>query len=402
MDNILTAVILGITLFFTVFGVLFGLKRGAFRSIVRLITLGVGIAIAWFGRKAYVSAVMALEFDGQSINSLLEEAAAEAGALSGLIGALLESLLTVILFITVVLALKFVTAVIFFIVGFFLPKPKQRGIGALIGLLQGALIAFCICAPLNGLLCNCSQLLDTFSQPIGGEVLLPEEDLAQMKANGIDFEAYAGSTVAKLYSSVGGSFYNALAASETEDGKSVSISGTVEVVEVGVKFAEAMQSISELDMSNGISAESRNELRDTFKELDAIKADMSDEAKDTINTMISALVSEAAGSEELPPELVDQLENIDFGEISFETEGNLVLDFADYAENGAESEVTITDLVNGLADSTLVLPVLENMVEAEGNAVELPEAEKAEVTNAINNLNDAEKQETLRKLFGIQ
>jgi hypothetical protein len=163
-----------------------------------------------------------------------------------------------------------------------------------------------------------------------------------------------------------------------------------------------MQSISELDMSNGISAESRNELRDTFKELDAIKADMSDEAKDTINTMISALVSEAAGSEELPPELVEQLENIDFGEISFETEGNLVLDFADYAENGAESEVTITDLVNGLADSTLVLPVLENMVEAEGNAVELPEAEKAEVTNAINNLNDAEKQETLRKLFGIQ
>lgn len=402
MDNILTAVILGITLFFTVFGVLFGLKRGAFRSIVRLITLGVGIAIAWFGRKAYVSAVMALEFEGESLNSMLEEAAAEAGALSSLIGALLESLLTVILFITVMLALKFVTAVIFFIVGFFLPKPKQRGIGALIGLLQGALIAFCICAPLNGLLCNCSQLLDTFSQPIGGEVLLPEEDLAQMKANGIDFEAYAGSTVAKLYSSVGGGFYNALAASETEDGKSVSISGTVEVVEVGVKFAEAMQSISELDMSNGISAESRNELRDTFKELDAIKADMSDEAKDTINTMISALVSEAAGSEELPPELVDQLENIDFGEISFETEGNLVLDFADYAENGAESEVTITDLVNGLAESTLVLPMLENMVESEGNAVELPEAEKAEVIAAINNLDDANTQQTLRKLFGIQ
>ena len=402
MENILTAVILGITLFFMAFGTLFGLKRGAFRSTVRLITLGVGIAIAWFARKAYVSAVMAMEFEGESINSILEEAAAEAGALSGLIGALLESVLTVVLFIVVVLALKLITAVIFFIVGFFLPKPSKRGVGALVGLVQGALIAFCICAPLNGLLCNCSQLLTTLSRPIGGEVILPAEDLEEMKKNGIDFEAYSGSVIAKVYTAVGGGFYTKLAASETEDGKNVSLSGTVEVVEAGVKLADAMESISNLDMSNGISAESREELRDTFKELDAIKADMSEEALDTINTMISALVSEAAGGEELPPELVSQLENIDFANISFETEGNLVLDFVDYAENGAESDVTLTDLVNGLAESTLVLPLIEDMAEAEGSEIELPEAEKAEVEAAINNLNDPAKQETLRKLFGIQ
>ncbi len=402
MDNILTTVILGITLFFTVFGLLFGLMRGATRSIVRLITLGAGIAIAWFGRKAYVSAVMALEFDGKSINSMLEEAAAEAGALAGLFGSLLESLLTVLLFIIAVLVMKFVTEVIFFIIGFFLPKPSARGAGALIGLLQGALIAFCICAPLNGLLCNCSQVLGALTTPIGGEALLAEEDLAELKKNGIDLEAYADSSIAKLYSSIGGDFYDALAASETEDGKNVSLSGTVEVVEAGIKFAGAMESISNIDMSNGLTEENRSELRDTFKELDTIKDNMSAEAKETINTMISTLVSEAAGSEELPPEIVEQLENIDFGEISFETEGNLVLDFVDYAENGEESEVTITDLVNDLAESTLVLPMLENMVEAEGNEVELPEAEKAEVIAAINNLDDADAQNTLRKLFGIQ
>ena len=402
MDNILTSVILGITLFFMIFGVLFGLKRGAFRSTVRLITLGIGIAITWFARKAYVSAVMALEFEGESINSMLEEAAAEAGALSGLIGALLESLLTVVLFIAVMLVLKLITAVIFFIVGFFLPKPSKRGVGALVGLLQGALIAFCICVPLNGLLCNCSQLLGTLSQPIGGEVILPAEDIAEMKKNGIDFEAYADSAVAKAYSAIGNGFYTLLASSETEDGQSISIDAVTEVAEAGVKLAGAVESISNIDMSSGITAENREELRDAFKELDAIKNGMSDEALDTINTMISTLVGEAAGSEELPPELVESLENLNFAEISFEAEGNLVLDFMDYAESGTESGVTISNLVNDLAESTLVLPLISEMASSEEGAIELPEAEKAEVEAAIDNLADESKKQTLRDLFGIQ
>ena len=398
MDNILTSVILGITLFFIIFGVLFGLKRGAFRSTVRLITLGIGIAITWFARKAYVSAVMALEFDGESINSMLEEAAAEAGALSGLIGALLESLLTVVLFIAVMLVLKLITAVIFFIVGFFLPKPSKRGVGALVGLLQGALIAFCICAPLNGLLCNCSQLLGTLSQPIGGEVILPAEDIAEMKKNGIDFEAYADSTVAKAYSALGNGFYTLLASSETEDGQSISIDAVTEVAEAGVKLAGAVESISNIDMSSGITAENREELRDAFKELDEIKNGMSPEALDTIST----LVGEAAGSEELPPELVESLENLNFAEISFEAEGNLVLDFMDYAESGTESGVTISNLVNDLAESTLVLPLISEMASSEEGTIELPEEERAEVEAAIDNLADESKKQTLRDLFGIQ
>ena len=401
MDNVLTSAMLGITLFFMIFGVLFGLKRGAFRSTVRLITLGIGIVIAWFARKAYVSAIMALEFDGKSINSMLKETAAEAGALSDLMGALLESLLTVVLFIATVLVLKLATEVIFFIIGFFLPKPSKRGTGALVGLLQGALIAFCICAPLNGLLCNGSQLLGALSQPIGGEAILPAEDLAELKKNGVDLEAYADSTLAKAYSTLGNGFYTMLAASETEDGKSVSVDGTVEVVEVGVKFADAMETIGKLDTESGISEESRTELISTLKELDTMKADMSDEALNTLNELISALIEEAADGGEIPPALVESLENLDFAEIGFEAEGNLVLDFMDYAESGAESGVTLTDLVNDLAESTLVLPLLSDMA-GEESAIELPEAERAEVEAAINSLTDASTKQALRDLFGIQ
>ena len=400
--DILTTVMLGITAFFLFFGVLFGLKRGALRSVVRLIMLGVGILFAWVARKAYVAAVMSIDLGGgESLNSMLDELASEMGALADLVGALIESFLSIILFIVAVIVMKFVTAVLFFFVGFFLPKSSKRGLGALVGLVQGALIAFCICAPLNGLLCNCSQIVGALSRPIAGETILSADVLDDLKDAGVDFEGYQDSTISKIYTAVGGKFYDTLASAKTKDGKTVSLSGTVEVVDAGIKFAGAMESISKIDMSNGLTTESREELRSTFKELDAIKGDMSAEAKETINAMISTLVSEATGGEEIPPELSEQLENLDFSEISFETEGNLVLDFVDYADKGKESEVTVTDLVNGLAESTVVLPMLEDMVKTEGNEVDLSDEEKAEVTNAINNLTDADKKETLRKLFGL-
>ncbi len=401
--DILSLVILGITVYFLFFGIIFGLARGALRSAVRLVTLGIGIAVAWFARKSFVKILLNLNFGGQSLNGMLEEMAAEAGgagaAISNILLAVIESLFAVIVFILAVIVLKLITAILFFIIKFFIPKQEKKnaGIGALIGLVQGALIAFFICAPLNGLLGNVSQLMNL---EVGGEPVLPAETKAEMQEMGLDFEKYNESALAKVYTTLGDGLYKKLASSEV-DGKTVSLSGTVEAVEAGAKFVGALESISQIDMSNGMTTENREELLSTFKELDAIKANMSDEAKDTINTLISTVVQEAAGTEEIPAEITEILENFDFSEVNFEKEGGMILDFMDYTEKGEESEVTPTELVNSLAESTVILPMIEDMVESEGETMELPEEHRDEFIAAINQVSDAEKAETLRKIFGL-
>ena len=396
--DILSTVILGITAFFLLFGLLFGVKRGAFRSIVRLILVGASFAVAYFGKSTYVKAIWEIELEGQTIGAALSSGLGEGAAFAGVLIPLIESLLGVILFILVFIALKIVTVILFFFIAFFLPKPSNRGLGALIGLVQGALIAFCICAPLNGIIGNAAQLMNL---ELGGEPVISAEDKAMLKENGIDFEAYMDGPVCGLYTSLGDSFYRGLASSQTEDGKNVSLSGTVEAIEAGTKFIGALESVSTIDMSNGLTAESREELLATFKELDTIKDGMSEDAKETINTLITTVIQDAAGEAEIPEEVVEILENLDFANINFEQEGGLVIDFMDYAESGEESDVTVTDLVNGLAESTVILPMIEEMTAAEGGELELPEAQKAEAIAAINNLQDAEMQETLRKIFGL-
>lgn len=397
--DILSTVVLGITAFFLLFGTLFGLKRGAVRSAVRLGIVAIAFLVAWLCKKEYVTAILEFEMEGQSLGAVLTEGLGEAGALAGIITPLVESLLGVVLFITVFITLKVITAFVFFIIGFFLPKGK-RGVGAVIGLLQGALIAFAICAPLNGLFCNVGQIL---SLEVNGEALLPAETQAEMKEAGVDFDAYRESAVSKLYTAIGGGFYNDLASSETEDGKSVSLSGAVEAVEAVTKFAGVIESIGSIDISDGLTAENREDLRTTFKELNDIKNGMSTEAKDTVNALISSVISEAAGEEELPEEVTGMLESFDFSTVDFEREGDVFINLMDYAENEGSGEVTATELVNSLAESTMIVPMVESMIDTEeGSDLGISDAQKSEISAAIDQLEDTDKAESLRKIFGIQ
>ena len=124
---------------------------------------------------------------------------------------------------------------------------------------------------------------------------------------------------------------------------------------------------------------------------------MSEEAKTTVNQMIAAVVADAG--EEIPPEMSEILENFDISTVNFEKEGEVILDLYEYAEG--EGEVTATELVNTLAESTLILPAIESMVETE-SAIELPDDEtRAEITAAINALENDDAAASLRKIFGL-
>ena len=394
--DILSLTILVTTVYFLAFGVLHGLKRGALRSLFRLVLVGASFLIAWLSKKAYVSAVMNLEIEGSSLSDMLTEGLGDLGALGGIVPALVECMLSVVLFIFVFLALKIATLIVYGIFKKIFPKKNKR-LGALVGLLQGALIAFAICAPLNGLICNVSQVMSLEFQ---GEALVPDDVKDDMKEIGIDFDEYTRSTICSVYSAVGNGFYKSLASSKMEGGESISLAGTVEAVEATAKFAEKIETITQIDMSAGLTSESKDQLRDTFRELNEIKNGMSSEAKETINTLISTIVSDAAGSADMPipEEVAGMIENLDFETVDFEQEGNLVLDFVDYA-SGEATDVSVTDLVNELAESTVVLPMLENM--AGESTPDVPEDMKQELSSAIAGLDDPEMADRLSALFGL-
>ena len=395
--NIFSTAILGITAFCLFSGALWGFIRGAVRSAVRFGTVFVAFLIAWICKKTYVAAVFELEIEGSSIGAVLTEALSDVGTLSGIIIPLIESLLGVILFIVVFLVLKAVSAFLFFIIRIFLPKGNRK-IGALIGLLQGALIAFAVCAPLNGLICNFGQL---FNIEISDETIMPSEAKEVMKEVGIDFDGYRDSSISKLYTSVGNGFYVNLASGETEYGEYISFPGAVESFDAFMRFVNVFLSIGDIDTSDGYTLEYRNAMLSKLRKLDSIRDSMSDSSRDTFNTFLSVLVFDTSEEPIVPKETAEIFKHFDIETVCFEEEGEAYLNIIDYFENADESDVTATELVNSLAKSTLILNIFESSIEPE-DAPPIPEDKKAEFTAAIDQLEDEEAAETIRKIFGLQ
>ncbi len=394
--NTYSLVILGITVYFLLFGLIYGLKRGAFRSVLRLLTVGVAFAASWFCKDLYVAAVMDLQIGDFSIRALLADLGAEMPSISSILTTLVEIALGVVLFILVFLVLKLVTMLIFAILSVFLPK-KGRMLGLAVGALQGLLIAFCICAPLNGLLLDAGKV----TTALAGDLIEMDAEMQEtVQQTDADLKEYSDGVISKIYTALGGSFYKALSTVEDEEtGKEVNFSGYADATVVSTKFAEELASISNINMEEGFTAENRDALHQTFKNLDAIKGDMSEESITIVNDMISAVVSDAAM--ELPKEVKDVLENFDISEVNFEKEGDVILHLYDFIEE-ENSTVSATDIVNALAESTVILPVLESMMTSEGPILELPDAQtEAEVAAAIHALEDAEAAELLREIFGL-
>lgn len=389
MDTISLA-ILGITAWFLFFGLVWGFKRGVFRSVLRLLTLGAAFAAAWFGKDVYVAAVMDAEVDGVGVRALLQELTAEAPALSGVIESLAELILGVVLFILVFLVFKFVTFIIFGVLKIFVPK-KKRLLGMIVGLIQGALIAFCVCAPLNGLLVDVAKLSDLDM----GDMM----DTSAVQEIGAEAKVYTEGSVSALYTAVGDEFYKALTAKVNEKGETLYFSDYVDATVSSAKLTDVFSSVAELDMSAGLTADNRDAIQQMFKDLDAITAEMGENAAVVVNEIVSAVVSDFG--EELPESVKGVLEDFDMTEVSFAKEGEIVMDLYDFLEN-EESEITVTDVVNSLAESDVILPVVESVLAEEETHLEIADEEiKAEVNAAIAGIEDPAVREQLKNLFGL-
>ena len=388
--SILSWVILGITLYFLFFGFVFGFKRGLARSILRLITVGIAFVFSWFFKDIYVAAVMDMEIGGVGVRALLQKLATDSPALSSVLDQFASLILGVILFVLVFLVLKLLTLIVFGVLKIFVPKKHRIG-GLVVGLVQGALIAFCVCAPLNGLLVDTAKLADLDM----GEVA----DTSAVQEIGEKAKKYSESAVSSLYTSLGGGFYKALASSENESGEEISFSGYVDATVFSARVTGAFAPVANMNMSEGLTKENRDTLHQMFEDLDAIKNEMGEESMEAVDELVDALVADFG--EKLPDVVKTVLEDFDLAEINFEQEGDVLLDLYDLLENET-GEVDAADFVNILSESTVVLPVIESILTEAETHLELPDEEaKAEVSSAIAGIEDPAVAETLRKIFGL-
>ena len=292
------------------------------------------------------------------------------------------------------------------VIGIFLPKGSLN-LGAVIGIVQGALLAFCICVPINGLLLDAGNIVGNLTEVevngkplvesfvINGEPLLDTETVEDLQNN---FDEYADSGVSKFYSAVGKGYYKALSAAKIE-GKS--IVDYMDALVATFKFAGEIMDISNIDFSEGLTVENRDALQETFKNLNEIKGDMTEEAQEVLNDMISTLADSLG--EEVPEETKKILEDFDMTKVDFEKEGDIVLKLYDLTDTSVENQMSATEIVNTLAESSVILPVMESYVASE-TPIELPdEATKNEVISAIAGLQSTnpEAAASLNKIFGL-
>lgn len=171
--SIIVIILLAVAL---LFGTLFGMMRGRNRSILRLILIIGCIAGAVCLVPMIKEIVMEIDTGKGTLGEMLTAMEGEGGGnvpqeMLDISSALMTAI-SLLIFILVFNVLRFVSWLIIFpICKIFVKKDliKKKGFGAIIGLVQGLVIAFAVLVPLNGLI---GELHTISSTEIEGKTMI--------------------------------------------------------------------------------------------------------------------------------------------------------------------------------------------------------------------------------------
>lgn len=411
------------------FSVLMGLVRGSRRATLRLVLVLI-CAVATFCLKNFLADILlntTVTIDGAAttiqdyIVTALPEEMQELGAT--IVIPLVRVIVGVVIFLLLFWVLKLVSWIILYpICKLFVKKgeKKHAEFGALIGLVQGVVIALCFCVPLSGMVFQVNRVIpmveqltsDTMSVEESGsgesssDELIPEE-VSQL------LNGYEETVVGKFYGKTCQPLFDFICGVkvENEDGTShkVTLSGQIDALDAMLKiineFSETTELLEDIDFSN---LNSLSDLKEAFEKLDSITADLPDEAKSTINAVVSAaidMVPVPDDAEDSVKSLISSVKDVvketDFTEIKFTQELEIIEDLAATIEKGEEITVEdISDTINSVSESALIVPILEG-IDVD---LELPDATKNQLEEVFAELPEDTNQETvavLRKLLGL-
>ena len=432
---------LGIGAVIILSGFLYGFKRGFKKALLRLVILGVCVALSFLYREKISDIALNTPVsEGKSLLELLTESfssgenAEQMEGLLNVITNILKMVIQIFVFIICFYVLKTVSMIIYWIfsgiitsrekrkvrnsnkvegntidetkVKYEVKKNRKKWFGSLVGIGQGILIIIFVVGPLNGLMVNISSLIKSLSEvEMEGTKIIDENTVGVLDNVGL-FD-YSNSSVSKVYTLLGDGVYKEVSKIEDENGNTVNIKSQIEAIDGGVKMVDVMSSLSNLDTSEGFTADTKDELVNIFNELDEIKENMSEEGVEQLDNLIKDVVSPMLGenAEDLPI----NLDEISFAEVDFSNEAEVIDSFyglMEKAENGEEldTDEVLEEVITNLSDSNLILPILSQVVEGlpEEEQLNLSEEDKNKVEEIINGLDNKENVDELKALFGIE
>lgn len=411
----ITLGVLAFTALCLFFGTVLGLMRGRNRSILRLILVVMSAVLSVMFKNKVVDVIMNFDYKGKTIKILISEflnngEVAIPESIQNILFVLVEIIISIVVFFVLFLVLKFITWLILFpILKIFVRRGKKRHAlsGGFFGLVQGAVVAFVICAPLTGLIIQTNQI---------SQIKFQNEHILQIPEE-IGVADYVNSEPAKIYTSIGGWFFDAISSKTDVNGNKISISDTCDVVTTVAGIADTFSSISN-DLSN-ITSENitPQEQVDTMKKVgDSLISignsvnSLNDDSKEMVQELIEGvkeMVADEAGT--IPPEVENALNSLDVNNLKLDSAGEAINGIATYIEKTNDefensepvTQEDVDKIIGGLADNTFILDIVLGENEAP-QIVEIDEENKEKFEAAINTaeLTD-ENKETLRKLFGL-
>lgn len=376
---------------FLVLGLLIGFGRGGKRATLRLVLIAASIIVAWIFKGTLVDKLVSLELFSvdsgkvniiEYINLSLPE---ELKNISYLVEYIVIMIFTALSFVVIFIVLKLLTLIVYAILKhlFSTKNGKQTLLGGVVGTVAGAMIAFAICVPLNGMILEVAKVSE---MEVDGQKII---DVSSMPAE-LNFNEYANSKISTTLSKLGNGFFTKLTTIKTDEGKSITLDEEIQAITFVAGMSDNISKIQNVDFSKGVNSENIGEVKDILASLDEIKADMDEGAIEIINKAIKD-VADSFG-EELPIDLNE----FDLSQIEFTNEGNILEQAYKYQTEG---EVNADELIKDLSNSKLVLPLAKNM----GFNLELNETQKADVEAAISKLEnvDAETVSDIKNIFNI-
>ena len=407
----LTTIILLLTAVFLVLGFLLGFLRGFNRSVLRALLVIASLVLAFAFRGVVTNILMGLDIGGQTLKDSLVSAFSDGSlpaSLQNLVMVLVEIMIGIVAFLAVFFVLCFITWLIVFpILKIFVRKGvhKRRILGAVVGVLQGFVMAFAFCAPVTGLVVQVDKIsqLELEGKPV---IEIPAE---------IGIPEYIESAPGKFYNSIGGWFFDMLSSGQTEDGKNLSVEDAVSIV---VTVGDIANSVTEVENSMNVMTQegatpqqrvdAMDSLGDSLIAIGESINDLSDDAKEIVNDVVSSIKDMAGG--DLDPAIEEALNDFDIEQIDIAAAGEAMKGISSYIkktsdefeDQGEVVQADVDKIIGGLADNPLILSMVTQGEEVPTMIEIEDEDHKQLFTNAINETTlDADDKDALKKLFGI-
>lgn len=411
--NYITLIMAAITLVPILFGIILGLIRGAGRAILRLVLVAVCVVLAFVLCGVVTDALVSVDISrfvgGEStitvvdvIKSMLGESMQDFGPY---ITPLAQSIVKIAVFLLLFALLSFITWVLVFPLLKLIFRGKAKGhrlLGMVFGLVQGVVVALCVCIIVNGLvlevgniaeMANDAAEMSQSSNAEGGENA--PSALGDVK---VMVDGYRESVFCKVYSTVGDVPFEHVSSVETEDRGRLTLHGQIEGFGGLVKIGKEFVKVQDVDFDHFYEEDNVNKLTTIFTNVQNIRDGLSQEATDTVNGLIN-LLGDKFG---VDLNLLSKLQTINFQKEAeiFQKLGEYKdKDFANMTEE--QMKDAAKDIVESLGESDLLLDMLAGQDDIDlGNS--LDDQHLDEISKMLEETDlSQEKKDQLRNIFGL-